>query len=75
MSQERRCLVGHDSDAFAAITMFTITAITVIIVITIIIILIVYVGAFIGGFYALKNYFLSFKHNVYDSNRDSVKVE
>ncbi len=74
MSQERTCLVGHDSDAWAAFIMFALTVMTVIVVITIIIILIVYAGAFIGGFYALKNYFLSFKHNVYDSNVDSVQV-
>lgn len=28
-----------------------------------------FAGVFIGGFYALKNYFISFKHGVLDSNR------
>ena len=46
MKEERKCLVGHDSDDGG--------------------------GAFIGGFHSLKNYFISFKHNVYDGNRNPV---
>lgn len=33
-------------------------------------ILIAGLGAIIGGFYSIKNYVLSFKHNVVDSNRN-----
>lgn len=37
-------------------------------------ILIVGLGAIIGGFYSIKNYVLSFKHNVVDSNRNLKSV-
>jgi uncharacterized membrane protein len=41
-----------------------------VVVIGIIVTIIVYGGAFIGAFYSLKNYFISFKQNVIDSNRE-----
>lgn len=73
MNEKRKCLVGHDSDdgAMFAIIMAVIMAV---IVVMIIVAIIVYGGAFIGGFYSLKNYFVSFKHNVYDSNRNPVSA-
>ena len=60
MNEKRKCLVGHDSDDGAMWAL--------------IMAIIVYGGAFIGGFHSLKNYFISFKHNVYDSNRNPVSV-
>lgn len=67
MNKERKCLVGRDSDDGAIFAI-----ILAIIVVMIVVAIIVYGGAFIGGFHSLKNYFISFKHNVYDSNRNPV---
>lgn len=69
MNEKRKCLVGHDSDDGAMWAL-----IMAIIVVMVIMAIIVYGGAFIGGFHSLKNYFISFKHNVYDSNRNPVSV-
>ncbi len=69
MNEKRKCLVGHDSDDGAMWAL-----IMAIIVVMVIMSIIVYGGAFIGGFHSLKNYFISFKHNVYDSNRNPVSV-
>ena len=69
MNERRKCLVGHDSDDGAIWAL-----IMVIIVVMIVVAIIVYGGAFIGGFHSLKNYCISFKHNVYDSNRNPVAV-
>lgn len=63
MNEERKCLVGRDDDGWIW------SIIIAVIVITMILAVITYGGAFIGGFHSIKNYFLSFKHNVYDSNR------
>lgn len=68
MNNQRKCFVGHDSDGWIwAIVM-------AIIVVAIVCAIIVYGGAFIGGFHSLKNYFVSFKHNVFDSNRNPAAV-
>ena len=67
MKEERKCLVGHDSDDGAIFAL-----VVAIIVVMIVVAIIVYWGAFIGGFHSLKNYFISFKHNVYDGNRNPV---
>ena len=69
MNEKRKCLVGRDSDdgAWMAIIM-------AIIVVMIVVAIIVYGGAFIGGFHSLKNYAISFKHNVIDSNREPTPV-
>ena len=69
MNEKRKCLVGHDSDDGAMWAL-----IMAIIVVMVVVAIIVYGGAFIGGFHSLKNYFISFKHNVYDSNRNHVSV-
>ena len=58
-----KSVVGHDSDsAFGKLLGFLIVACVVIAII-------VYGGAIIGGFYAIRNYALSFWHNVVDSNK------
>lgn len=69
MNEKRKCLVGHDSDDGAMWAL-----IMAIIVVMVVVAIIIYGGAFIGGFYSLKNYFISFKHNVYDSNRNPVSA-
>ena len=58
-------VVGHDSDGMWKFIWW-------IIIIGVTLAIIVYGGAFIGGFFALKNYFTSFWDNVIVSNR---KVE
>ena len=63
MKTERKCFAGHDDDGWLW------GIIIAVIVVMIIVSLVVYGGAFIGGFYSLKNYIVSFKHNVYDSNK------
>ena len=67
MNEKRKCLVGHDSDDGAMWAL-----IMAIIVVMVVVAIIVYGGAFIGGFHSLKNYFISFKHNVYDGKRNPV---
>lgn len=64
MNEQRNCLVGHDDDGGAIIAIAI-----AIIVVMVVCAIIIYGGAFIGGFHSIKNYILSFKHNVYDSNR------
>ena len=67
MKKQLTCLAGHDSDDdLFGIALVLIIAILVILIVAAIVI---YGGAIIGGFHSLKNYFISFKHNVYDSNR------
>ena len=63
----KNCLIGHDSDSLLG------TIIIGILVVMVVTAIIVYGGALIGGFFSLRNYGASFKHNVYDSNR-SVKT-
>ncbi len=67
MNEKRNCLVGRDSDDGAWMTI-----VVAIIVVMIVVAIIIYGGAFIGGFHSLKNYAVSFKHNVIDSNREPV---
>lgn len=68
MTKERVCLVGRDDDGGIGVIIIAV------IVVFIIVSLVVYGGAFIGGYYSLKNYFVSFKHNVYDSNKVPVQA-
>ena len=77
MNKERICLVGHDSDdsgGGGGCLGMIITLLIASLVITAIISLMVFGGAFIGGFHSLKNYFISLKHNVIDSNRKPARA-
>lgn len=65
MNEKRKCLVGHDDDDGAG---WLIGAIIVIIVVLTIIALMVCGGIFIGFFHSVKNYLVSLKHNIIDSN-------
>lgn len=59
--------VGRDSDDAAT---GLIIALAVIMMIVMMIVMIIFgLGTIIGGFYSIKNYFVSFKHNVIDNNR------
>jgi len=64
-----KCLVGRDDNGAGVAAL-----VVVLIVIIVICMIIIYGGAFIGGFYSLKNYIVSFKENIIDSNRVPVKV-
>jgi len=71
MLVKRNCLVGNDRDSDAALGILigvVIVLFIVIAIISIIVHFVVYAGAAIGGFYSIRNYVLSFKHNVTDSN-------
>ena len=70
MNEKRKCLVGHDDSDSGWI----IALVIAIIVIMTIIALMVYGGIFIGFCHSVKNYFVSLKHNVIDSNRKPVPV-
>ena len=69
MNTKRKCLVGCDDD-----NGWIVVLIIAIMVVMLVCAIIVYGGAFIGGFHSIKNYFLAFKHNVFDSNRKPVPV-
>jgi len=56
--------VGRDSGSG-----WIISLVIVLFVVACIVAIVVYGGAFIGLFHSLKNYILSFKKNVIDSNR------
>ena len=73
--QNSKCLVGRDSDDVASgLAGILIVVAIAIIVLIVIVMVVLYAGAFIGGFHSLKNYAISLKHNVYDSNRKPVSV-
>ena len=72
MNELKKCLIGRDSDDGGAFIGFMIGVAIVIVIVMIVVMLIIYAGAIIGGFHSLKNYFLSFKNNVIDSNRAAV---
>lgn len=63
MNKDKLFCVGRDDDGgwFGLVL--------ILIVVAMILALVVYGGAFIGGFYSIKNYIVSFKENVIDSNR------
>jgi len=63
MNKDKLFCVGRDDDSgwFGLVL--------ILIVVAMILALVVYGGAFIGGFYSIKNYIVSFKENVIDSNR------
>jgi hypothetical protein len=67
--KEEKCPVGRDDNG-AGITAIVI----VLVVILIVCMIIIYGGAFIGGFYSLKNYITSFKENIIDKNRVPVNA-
>ena len=67
MNENKKCLVGND-DGDGCVGWIIVIVIAVI-VISMIIALMIYGGIFIGLFHSIKNYFVSLKHNVIDSNR------
>lgn len=79
----RRCLVGRDDDNSGAgclggclgglIGILLVIAVIIVVIVTIIAIILLG-GVLIGGFFALRNYFISFFNNVVLSNmKTSVK--
>ncbi len=71
MNKKRNCLIGRDSDDSGCIGMIIGVMIAIAIAIAVIMTIMTimcFAGIFIGGFHSLKNYFVSLKHNVIDSN-------
>lgn len=64
MNKQKLFSVGRDDDGG-----WLFSLIIALIVIMMVVAIVVYGGAFIGGFYSIKNYIMSFKENVVDSNR------
>ena len=62
MNENYKCTVGRDESSVFIALMIAVLVICVIAAI------VIYGGMFIGGFYSLKNYLLSFKENVIDAN-------
>lgn len=73
MLEKKNCLVGNDrdDDRDDGVGVLIVLVIVFVLIGTILSI-IFYVGAFIGGVYSIKNYYLAFKHNVIDSRAEPV---
>lgn len=69
MDENNRFLAGRDNNSGSLMSI-----VIIVVVIMCIIAIMIYGGIFIGGFNSLKNYLISFKHNVIDSNRKQVAV-
>lgn len=70
INNEKKCLIGNDQDG-SGIIFILIVVFVFIYIISIIINFIIYIGAFIGGGYAVRNYYLAFKHNVIDNKTET----
>lgn len=70
MFEERSRLVGRDDDD----SIIWAIMIACMVIVTILAIM-VYGGIFIGGFHSLKNYIISFKHNIVDSNMSPAMAD
>lgn len=66
--EKRNYLIGNDDDAGIW------GLLIVIVVVMVVVAVIFYGGIFIGGFHAIKNYGVSLKHNLYDSNVSVAKA-
>lgn len=64
MNKNKLFCAGRDDDGG-----WIFSLIIALIVIMMIVALVVFGGVFIGGFYSIKNYILSFKESVVDSNK------
>lgn len=69
MNQKISSLVGCDGEALGWLIGIIVIIVIVVYVLMAIALVILGIGALIGAFYSLTNYFASFKENVIDSNR------
>lgn len=71
MINKKKCLIGNSRDDGSGIIFILIILFAIIYIISLIINIIIYIGAAIGGGYAVRNYYLAFKHNVIDNKSES----
>ena len=71
--REKKCLVGHDSEDGIVIIMVVVAVICFLIYVSVYIIL--YGGGILGGFFSIRNYLISLKHNIWDSNFRKTALE
>lgn len=69
MEKRENCLLGYDDDGSAGLLLILIVIAIIITIVVLIASILVIIGACIGGFFSIRNYVLSFKENVIDSNR------
>lgn len=79
MEREKKCLVGHDTDDGVAVVLILAVIAVVIAVICFLIYVSVYIilygGGILGGFFSIRNYLISLKHNIWDSNFRKTSLE
>ena len=77
--REKKCLVGHDSEDGIVIIMVLVAIAVVVAVICFLIYVSVYIilsgGGILGGFFSIRNYLISLKHNIWDSNFRKTALE
>ena len=69
MNLKKSSLIGRDGEALGYLIGIIIVIVIVVYIIMAIALVILGIGALIGAYYSLTNYFASFKENVIDSNR------
>ena len=72
--REKKCLVGHDSEDGIVIIMVLVAIAVVVAVICFLIYVSVYIILY-GGFFSIRNYLISLKHNIWDSNFRKTALE
>lgn len=79
MEREKKCLVGHDSeDGIAIVLIFGVIVLVIAVVCFLIYVsvqIILYGGGILGGFFSIRNYLISLKHNIWDSNFGKTSLE
>lgn len=77
--RDRKCLVGHDTEDGVAIVLILAAIAIVIAVVCFLIYVSVYIilygGGILGGFFSIRNYLISLKHNIWDSNFRKTSLE
>lgn len=77
MEREKKCLVGHDTEDGVAVVLILAVIMIVIAVVCFLIYVSVYAilwgGGILGGFFSVKNYLTSLKHNIWDKHFKKTK--
>ena len=71
MNWKRNSLVGRDGEAIGYLAGVMIVIAIIVWILSMIAMVVVGIAAAIGAWYSLKNYVISFKENVIDSNRNA----
>ena len=75
MNWKRNSFVGRDDEAIGYLVGIMIVIAIVIWIISMIAMVVVGIAVIVGAWYSIKNYVLSFKENVIDSNRNVAILE